>query len=261
MTTYQTYQQTAVLLRSSPSGPHLPDGGAGLMASLLPPRVAASEAFGHGDEEWWGALLPAEARLMAGAGAKRRRDFAGVRVCARRALRVLGFGPVPVLPGPRGEPRWPAGVVGSMTHCAGYRAAVVARPETGLAGLGIDAEPHAPLSPDVLEMVASPAERAHVAMLADGWPRVHWGRVLFCVKEAVFKAWYPLAHTELGFLEAEVAFQVNGDGSSGGVTAEVRRPGPFTVVSGHWRVADGVIATAVVAEAAAAWKSAQPPAA
>jgi 4'-phosphopantetheinyl transferase EntD len=79
------------------------------------------------------------------------------------------------------------------------------------------------------------------------------------VKEAVFKAWYPLAHTELGFLEAEVAFQVDGDGFFGGVTAEVRRPGPFAAVSGRWRVADGVIATAVVAEAGASWKSGQRP--
>lgn len=229
------------------------------MASLLPPRTVAAEAFGSGDEDWWNALLPAEARLVAGAGDKRRHDFAGVRVCARRALGALGFAPVPVLPGPRGEPRWPAGVVGSMTHCAGYRAAAVARPEAGLAGLGIDAEPHAPLSPDVLEMVASPAERAHLATLAGGRPWVHWGRVLFCAKEAVFKAWYPLAHTELDFLEAEVAFQVDGDGCFGGVTAAVRRPGPFAAVTGRWRVADGVIAIAVVAESATSSPSGRPP--
>ncbi|MFF9274415.1 4'-phosphopantetheinyl transferase family protein [Streptomyces griseosporeus] len=242
-------QHTDVLPRPSPA--------TALMASLLPARAVAAEAFGDGhDEDWFGQLLPAEARLMTGAGEKRRRDFAGVRVCARRALRTLGHAPVPLLPGPRGEPRWPDGVVGSLTHCAGYRAAAVARPGPGLAGVGIDAEPHAPLDADVLEMVASPAERAHLALLARTRPGVHWGRLLFSVKEAVFKAWYPAARCELGFLEAEVRFTPGGPpsakgtygthGMHGTVTATLTRAGPFTAVSGRWRVAGGVIATAVV---------------
>ena len=80
-------QHTDVLPRPSPA--------TALMASLLPARAVAAEAFGDGhDEDWFGQLLPAEARLMAGAGEKRRRDFAGVRVCARRALRTLGHAPV-----------------------------------------------------------------------------------------------------------------------------------------------------------------------
>ena len=243
------HMQAGVRPRPRAAAPEHAFPAEGLMASLLPPRAVAVEAFGAGEEDWRGALFPAEARIMAGAGDKRRRDFAGVRVCARRALGVIGVAPAPLLPGTRGEPRWPTGVVGSMTHCAGYRAAVVARPDVGMAGLGIDAEPHARLPADVLEMVAGPAEQAHVAMLDDGWPQVHWGRLLFCVKEAVFKAWYPPARSELGFMEAEVTFQVDGDGSSGGVTAAVTRPGPFAALSGRWRVARGVIATAVVVEA------------
>ena len=66
--------------------------------------------------------------------------------------------PQPVLPGERGAPRWPAGVVGSMTHCAGYRAAALVR-AADLASLGIDAEPHGPLPEGVLRRVALPAER------------------------------------------------------------------------------------------------------
>lgn len=34
----------------------------------------------------------------------------------------------------RGAPRWPAGIVGSMTHCARYRAAALACASTVLAG-------------------------------------------------------------------------------------------------------------------------------
>ena len=53
---------------------------------------------------------------------------------------------------------WPDGLVGSMTHYAGYRGAVVA-PATALMGLGIDAEPHKPLRQGAWEYVALPAER------------------------------------------------------------------------------------------------------
>ncbi len=54
--------------------------------------------------------------------------------------------PAPILPGQRGAPRWPAGVVGSMTHCAGYRAAVVARADE-VTSLGVDAERRAAAGP------------------------------------------------------------------------------------------------------------------
>lgn len=220
--------------------------GSGLMASLLAPPVTAAESFGAYAGDWRSGLFPAEARVVEQAADKRRHEFAGVRLCARGALDALQVGPVPLLPGKRGEPRWPLGVVGSMTHCVGYRAAAVARSGDGVAGVGIDAEPHAPLSAEALEMVASPQEQQHLEALRRRRPEVCWGRVLFSVKEAVFKAWYPLARCELDFLEAEVALWVDHGDSGGGFRAAVAPPGPFAVVSGRWRVARGLITSAVV---------------
>ena len=66
-----------------------------------------------------------EEPLIARSVAKRRNEFITVRYCARIALGELGFPPVPILKGDKGEPCWPDGVVGSLTHCAGYRGAVV----------------------------------------------------------------------------------------------------------------------------------------
>ncbi|MFF4689931.1 hypothetical protein [Streptomyces sp. NPDC001307] len=57
--------------------------------------------------------------------------------------------PRPLAPGASGPewarraPRWPEGIVGSMTHCAGYHAAAVARGRS-VAALGVDGEPHGP---------------------------------------------------------------------------------------------------------------------
>lgn len=112
-----------------------------MIEGLLPPGVASSEAF---DDAAPAPLFPAEAALLAGRRERRRRQFATARACARRCLADLGHAPVPLLPGPGGAPAWPPGVVGSITHCDGYRAAV-ADHRTHTSALGIDAEPAGPL--------------------------------------------------------------------------------------------------------------------
>ncbi|PZS40918.1 MAG: 4'-phosphopantetheinyl transferase, partial [Pseudonocardiales bacterium] len=94
-----------------------------MIEKILPDGVASVEAFRDPPDA---VLYPGEAELITRAVDKRRREFRTVRHCARQALRQLGLPPAPVLRGERGEPKWPAGVVGSMTHCAGYRAAAVA---------------------------------------------------------------------------------------------------------------------------------------
>jgi 4'-phosphopantetheinyl transferase EntD len=113
------------------------------------------------------ALLPEEEVLVARAVGQRRAEFTTVRTCARIALGRLGLPPAPLLSGPKREPLWPAGVVGSITHCDGYRAAAVAR-ASEVAAIGIDAEPHDPLPAGILDRVTLPAERAHPACTGTG---------------------------------------------------------------------------------------------
>jgi len=108
-----------------------------------PTRAAGSDREVFGDPPA-APLFPEDERAVARAVGKRRREFATARFYARTALARLGLDPAPIVPGPRGEPGWPAGVVGSMTHCAGYRAAAVARAEDVLT-IGVDAEPDEPL--------------------------------------------------------------------------------------------------------------------
>jgi 4'-phosphopantetheinyl transferase EntD len=134
-------------------------------------------------------------------------------------------------------PRWPVGVVGSMTHCAGYRAAVVAR-SGELSGIGIDAEPHAALAPSVLEFVLRDEERARLLTLADAGPALHWDRIAFCAKEAVYKAWFPLTGRWLDF--EDVSIDVHLDGTFG---ARLRGSEPAGL-SGSWKVDRGLILAA-----------------
>src|SRR5438045_3856440 len=73
-----------------------------------------------------GSLFPEEAIAVERAVARRRRDFSAGRWCARQALAALGISPVAIPVGPNREPRWPAGVVGSIAHSHSHCAAVVA---------------------------------------------------------------------------------------------------------------------------------------
>jgi 4'-phosphopantetheinyl transferase EntD len=208
------------------------------MIESLMPASACAEMFSDAPES---TMLPIEAASIAGAVAERRREFGTVRCCAREALRRIGVPAVPILPDGDGAPLWPAGVVGSMTHCAGYRAAAVAR--TGdVRGVGIDAEPHAALPSEVLYLVLRDEERARQRMLADADRGLHWDRIVFCAKEAVYKAWFPLTRRWLDF--ADVSTTVRLDGT---FDARVGVRGPrgddpgMNGFSGRWLVDRGLV--------------------
>ena len=215
-----------------------------MIGQLLPPSVVAVEAFADlpGEEPF-----PGEGHLIARAVPGRRGEFVTGRRCAREALGRLGFPPAPILAGPRREPLWPPGVVGSITHCTGFRAAAVS-PATALASLGIDAEPHGPLPPEVPDAVTTGHEPR---ILDDLWrrdPSIHWDRLLFSAKESVYKAWYPLTARWLGFEDAELTF----DPDAGTFRARILIDGtrtdagpPLTHLSGRYLVTRGLAVTAV----------------
>jgi len=219
-----------------------------VLAELLPSSVNSTEVFGDGCDD--GELLPEEAALVAGASEKRRREFTGVRVCARLALARAGSRPAPILPGPTGAPLWPSGVVGSMTHCDGYRAAAVGRSEA-FAAIGIDAEPHAPLPDGVLARVASESEQITLARLATQAPEFCWDKILFCAKEAVFKAGSRMTGRWLGFTGAEVELVPDGGFAARLLVAGPLVGGrPLTTYHGFWAVGRGVAVTAIALPAA-----------
>ncbi|GAA2254038.1 4'-phosphopantetheinyl transferase [Streptomyces ruber] len=215
-----------------------------MIDKILPATVRWSESFTHRTDI---GLFPEEQAAVARAVDKRRNEFTTVRACAREALAGIGHPPVPLVPGERGAPGWPAGVVGSMTHCAGYYAAVVAR-ETDVATVGIDAEPHAALPEGVLEAIARPEDLTVLATLPSS-AGVAFDRVLFSAKESVYKAWFPVARTFLDFQQATVALAADGT-----FTARVLVPGPdllgrpLTGFSGRWIVDGGIVATAITVE-------------
>jgi 4'-phosphopantetheinyl transferase EntD len=220
-----------------------------VIEEIVPATVACAEAF---DDPAGAVLFPQEAALIARAADKRRREFTTGRACARTALGRLGVPAQPILTGERGAPQWPPGIVGSITHCDGYRAAAVAR-ASGTATIGLDAEPNAALPGGVLDFVSLPAERARLAALALTAPGVCWDRLLFSAKESVYKAWFPLTRRWLGFGEADVTIGADGTFTARLATAIAATPGvPPGVFEGRWLAADGLLLTAVTVAGPAA---------
>ncbi len=211
-----------------------------MIGELVPPTVASMATRVELDAE----LFDEELRSLGGAVDERRREFTTGRACARAALAQLGL-PVAAIPsGADAQPLWPAGIVGSITHCRRYRACAVAR-ERDVRSVGIDAEVHAPLPPGVLEAVASAGERGALTTLGLG---VHWDRLLFSAKEAVFKAWFPLTGRGLGFEDVELRI----DPRTRAFSARLLVDGPvldgdaLAGFTGRWGVAGGIVATAVI---------------
>lgn len=146
-------------------------------------------------------LMPEEEALVVGAVDVRRLEFAAGRNCARLALERLGFAPAAIGVGTFREPLFPSGTAGSITHTRKYCAAAVVR--TGpILSIGIDAEFNKPLERSVAEVILSPHERRMVRTLAI---ECSADALVFSIKEAFFKAIFPLCRQYLEFSDATVA--------------------------------------------------------
>jgi 4'-phosphopantetheinyl transferase EntD len=165
----------------------------------LPAAIALS---GGAIETARGELFAVEAAAVERVVAKRRDEFVAGRTNARRALAELGVAPVPIPIGPRRAPVWPSGITGSISHCKGYCTAIVARTHD-FAGIGIDVELDEPVSDGVAARICFGDELADRAAV-EGRIGMDLPKLLFSIKESVYKAYFPLAETFLEFSDVAV---------------------------------------------------------
>jgi enterobactin synthetase component D len=125
------------------------------------------------------------------------------RWAARRALAALG---VEGAPGRNedGSPRWPAQVVGSITHGAERALCAVAH-AADVRSLGIDAERlMSPATKDeLLARICSDQERTRLAHGLAA-PEHHLVTFAFSAKESLYKCLYPLVGKFMDFSAARV---------------------------------------------------------
>lgn len=202
---------------------------------LFPPDLEAAWLFGDPRDEpgeRWAARLPESAVP------RRRNQFAAGRLCAGHVCDCLGASGGAVGIGESGEPVWPAAVVGSISHTDGLAMAAAGWAAACMC-IGVDVELNAPLPAEAAGLVLSARERAWVGeRRADDVP---WDRLILSAKEAVFKAWYPLARAPLDFSGIELEMCPG----STSFTATVLEPGGLGRIRGRFCVVPDFLFTAV----------------
>lgn len=214
-----------------------------LLASLFPANVAVICAEPW---MWQQKLMLAEEALCHGNADKRQREFRAGRHCARAALAQHGHASGPLLRGEKGEPLWPDGYCGTISHSGAFCAAAVGRkPE--IVALGMDIERHRNLKDGVLAKIATTAEITRVEMLLGQTGNPHYDVVLFSIKEAIHKAYFPLTRHRLGFHDVDVVM----DAGTETFTASILRPATDCVAAppvlqGRFAVTGAYVCTAIV---------------
>jgi 4'-phosphopantetheinyl transferase EntD len=189
-------------------------------------------------------LHPAEWACIDRVALRRRLDFAGGRVCARRALAQLGISNFPLLTGAKGEPVWPSGIVGSIAHSGGRCAAAVARRQR-IQSLGLDLERLGEFEEGVTKLVCTALELEWVQSLPAA-RRARAVGLLFSAKECFYKCQFPLTRRWLDFHDVNIrVFPAAGEFEPAGPACAACAPIAFS--RGRYLLHDGYIITGLTA--------------
>ncbi len=194
------------------------------------------------------ALSEQEQRHVDALPPLRRVSWAGGRIALRAALADLSLDPGPILSTPRGAPRLPDGVRGSISHKEGLAVGLAARATTdGDWQIGVDLERVVAGRFDIARHVLRPEERARLP-LAEDPGRVEELLFAFSAKEAIYKALDPFVARFVSF--QEVAVERRSDGGAA-VALFLRAPAEASFdVDVRWlRRDDFIITTARVRRA------------
>jgi 4'-phosphopantetheinyl transferase EntD len=193
-------------------------------------------------------LFSSEMASLPSDNADRLATFRAGRACARSALARLGLPPLAIPRELSGAPRWPSGVRGSISHTQDIAAAIVVR-SSGDAWPGLDLEADDPLDDlDVVRVICRDDELASVSDLS----QLDYGKLLFVVKEAAYKSFWPLEQRFLEFQSVRVSI----DRAAATFSAEIlddadRSTAGSHVITGRYAEVEGLYAA--LAYAVAPW--------
>ena len=136
--------------------------------------------------------LPHHAEL-ANAGRKRKAEHLAGRIAVAHAL------PDHAIPGigPSGEPLWPEGVSGSITHSGTQAMAIVVRHPTALVGIDCEAILAEREAREIQDGIIDAQEA--MCLTRSGYPFALALTLAFSAKESLFKALFPQVKTYMGF--------------------------------------------------------------
>ncbi|URO00323.1 enterobactin synthase subunit EntD [Leclercia adecarboxylata] len=206
-----------------------------LLAGQTVHRITFDPAtFSDADLLW----LPHHHQL-ADAGRKRKADHLAGRIAAFHALNRRA---VPAI-GPSGEPLWPAGVSGSLSH-SGTQAVAICR-DKGMTGIDCEAIVAESEAREIQDGVIDVQEARVLAECGLPFPLAF--TLAFSAKESLFKALFPQVQAWMGFECARVTTL-----SKDTLTLTLTRPlPPFAqnqAFTAHWLRSDTRVVTLICDE-------------
>jgi len=216
-----------------------------IFRSILDTRIATL-VVELGNVPWdVSQLAPSERPAVANATPKRRREFIAGRILARWAMRQLCVRPRAVPSSATRAPVWPNGIVGSISHTDRYCAVALAHSDDFQA-IGIDLEHASPIESSLWPLICGSNELERLRCAGNDSPGLAC-KVLFCAKEAGYKAQHTLTGQVLDF----DAMDVELDHDIMQWRATFVRPvgdifGSGDTIEGRWSRTCGLVATAVV---------------
>jgi 4'-phosphopantetheinyl transferase EntD len=151
-------------------------------------------------------------------------------------MAALDLPPRSIPQGADRAPVWPRGIVGSISHTSALCVAAVSQTQ---AAIGVDLEPDHPLEAALIPSVCTQRE---IARLPHNRGRV--AKLIFCAKEAAYKAQYALSASLMDFKDFDISFAEAGQFQA----RFSRRVGPFakgSLLHGRHGTASGHLVTAV----------------
>jgi 4'-phosphopantetheinyl transferase EntD len=132
----------------------------------------------------------------------RQREYIAGRVLARELLGRLGVAAQTIASGPKREPLWPTGIVGSISHNELFCAVVVAR-DSAITSVGIDIETTGRIERQLWGHLFTEEETEHLLQL-ETVAQSRQATIFFSIKEAFYKYQFPLTQSWVGFRDVSV---------------------------------------------------------
>lgn len=219
-----------------------------LVTQLFPAGAVGAELRVAGDPS---LLFSDEAQYVGRAVPGRIEEFAAGRLCARRALAEFGLHDFPVRMNADRRPRWPAPLVGSITHTIGICGAAVAE-RRRFRAIGLDMEIVGRVTQEIWPSICTPVETDWL----DALPEPEQSRcaaLIFSAKESFYKCQYGVTREWLEF--GDVALDLPSSNlDSGAFCVRIRRKSTASALSRTPSVArfafhGNLVVTGVVLEA------------
>ncbi len=179
-------------------------------------------------------LYPQEHELTSRMAHKRYIEFLASRYCAKQVLDTFGVSEFPLLPNEHRAPDWPMHIVGSISHTKGRCLAVACLTEN-LRSIGVDVELSEPLKAELMSQIITAREEKQ---LLDTNSPYGYAKLIFSIKESIFKCLHPIYQTWIGFKDVSIWLDFSNNSFSITQEKQITPLLPFSDLKGSWCFSD-----------------------